>query len=351
MDGNGSVVGRDEPVLITGANGFIGSKVVEKVVEQGFTKVRCFVRSAIASESLRQVIETAGTARIEIVRGNLLSSDDCESAVQGVRLVYHLAAATEARSFRDARKESVDATRIFLDALLKKTQLVRFVHVSSFAVYSNLTLPAGALLDESCPLESKSELRGEAYSYAKVKQEELLRDYSKRYGMPCVIVRPGAVYGPGSRAITGRVGIPVGRVFLHLGGENIIPFTYVDNCAEAIVLAGTKRGVDGEAINVVDDGVLTSREFLAMYKRHVEGIRSIGLPKRASYSLFWLLGTSARLLHPGAPSRYSRRRWCAYWKGNTYTNEKLKRLLGWSPRISLEEGMRRYFAYCREPGE
>jgi nucleoside-diphosphate-sugar epimerase len=214
-----------------------------------------------------------------------------------------------------------------------------------------MQLPAGALLDESCPTESEPELRGEPYSYAKIKQEELLREYGKKYNIPYVIMRPGAVYGPGSREITGRVGIPRPGLLLHLGGSNIIPFTYVDNCAEAIVIAGLKRGVDGEVFNVVDNGVLSSREFLKMYKRNVENIRSIYLPKAISYSVFCLLGALLTILKGGSQTRYNRRRWSAYWKGNTYTNEKVKKLLGWIPQVTMEEGMSRYFAYCKRTGE
>src|SRR5205807_994577 len=85
------------------------------------------------------------------------------------------------------------------------------------------------------------------YCYAKVKQDELVTDYGKKFGIPYVIVRPGSVYGPGKEQITGRVGIGTFGVFLHLGGSNTIPLTYVDNCVDAIVLAGLKKGVEGAA--------------------------------------------------------------------------------------------------------
>lgn len=351
MDRKNYIIDYDDVILITGATGFIGSKVVEKLVDYGFRNLRCFMRSASVSGPLKKTIESSHNANIMIVRGNLLSLEDCERAVDGVKVVYHLAASTQEKSFHDAYTNSVDTTRNLLDAALKKTKVERFVNVSSFSVYSNMQLPVGALLDESCPIEAEPELRGEAYSYAKIKQEELLREYGKKYNIPYVIVRPGAVYGPGSTEITGRVGIPRPGLLLHLGGANIIPFTYVDNCAEAILLAGLKKGIEGEAINVVDDGVLSSREFLKMYKRNVGNMRSVYLPKAVSYSVFCLFGTLSRILRGGSPSRYNHRRWSAYWKGNTYTNEKLKRLLGWVPNVSMEEGMNRYYAYCKRTGE
>jgi nucleoside-diphosphate-sugar epimerase len=351
VDRNDYIIGYDDGILITGANGFIGSKVVERLVAYGFRNLRCFMRSSSISVPLRKTIESSHPARIEIVRGNLLSPEDCERAADGIKTVYHLAASTRDKSFHDAYTNSVDTTRNLLEAALKKAMIRRFVNVSSFSVYSNMQLPAGALLDESCPIEREPELRGEPYSYAKIKQEELVRAYGNQHSLPYIIVRPGAVYGPGSKEITGRVGISRPGLLFHLGGANIIPFTYVDNCAEAIVMAGLKQGIDGEVFNVVDDGVLTSREFLRNYKRSVGNIRSVYLPKAISYSLFCLIGTFLTVLRGGSPTKYNRGRWSAYWKGNTYTNEKLKRLLGWTPKVSMEEGMSRYFAYCKMAGE
>src|SRR5947208_3933813 len=129
------------------------------------------------------------------------------------------------------------------------------------------------------------ELRGDAYSFAKVKQDELLMEYGKKFGIPYVIVRPGFVYGPGNEAITGRVGLGSFGTFLHLGGSNPIPLTYVDNCAEAIVLAGLRPGIDGEVFNVVDDDLPTSRKFLSLYKKKVRSFRSIYVPHWLSYLL------------------------------------------------------------------
>ncbi len=63
-------------------------------------------------------------------------------------------------------------------------------------------------------------------------------EYGEKRGLPYVIVRPGVVYGPGIKGIHGRIGIDTFGPFLHLGGSNRIPLTYMDNCAEAIVLAG-----------------------------------------------------------------------------------------------------------------
>jgi nucleoside-diphosphate-sugar epimerase len=341
-------LGFDDKILLTGASGFIGVKVVETLLRYGFKNLRCFTRSSKISESLERMIESHTDAGIEVTRGSLLVPDDCRRAAEGVQLVYHLAGRPSGRSFSAANQDSVETLRCLLDALLITTRMQRFVHVSSFAVYSNTELPVGAMLDEASPVESRPELRGEVYCYAKIMQEKLLLEYAAKQPLRYVILRPGAVYGPGNCELSARIGILAAGLFLHLGGRNIIPLTYVDNCAEAIALAGLRRGIDQEVINVVDDDTLTSTEFLRLYKKHVGGLRSIYLPRSASYILFLAMGMLARLLKPGTPTKYSTQRWSAYWKGNSYTNRKAKRLLGWVPRVPMDEGLRRYFEYCQE---
>jgi nucleoside-diphosphate-sugar epimerase len=339
-------VGHDDVLLVTGANGFIGSRVVQALVDLGFRNLRCFIRSGGLSASLANTIQLSPNTKIDTVVGDLASPEDCSRGAKGVTLVFHLAATTEARSFSEAQTRCVDTTRNLLDALLTHGRISRFVHVSSFSVYSTLALRRGALLDESCPTESDPARRGETYCYAKLKQEELVKEYGRRFSMPYIIVRPGAVYGPGSAAITGRVGIRRRGLMLHLGGRNVIPFTYVDNCARAIAMAGVAKHVDGEVINIVDDAALTSREFLRMYQRNVRRVWAVYLPKVVSYALFCLLGILVTFLGKST-STYNRRRWAAYWKGNKYTNQKAKLLIGWTPHVPMDVGMKRYFEYCR----
>jgi nucleoside-diphosphate-sugar epimerase len=264
-----------------------------------------------------------------------------------VAVIYHLAAGTGEKSFPDAFMNSVLTTRNLLDAALGHGCLRRFVNVSSFAVYTNRNKPNRGLLDESCPIEAHPERRGEAYCYAKVKQDELVLGYGTKHGIPYVLVRPGSVYGPGQGGITGRVGSGAFGIFLHLGGRNVIPFTYVDNCADAIVLAGIRQGVDREILNVVDDDLPTSRQFLRLYKRHVRPFRSIPVPRLVSYLLCSAWEKYSGWSEGQLPPVFNRRAWHAYWKGSRYTNAKLKALLGWAPGVTTAEGLRRYFESCK----
>lgn len=335
----------DELILVTGANGFIGSRVVAALLDRGFRNVRCFTRPSSNLARLEQTIESHPGASVEIIRGDLTSPTDCAEAVRGVAVVYHLAAGM-AKSFEAAHDNSVVATKNLLEAISKQGEIKRIVSVSSFTVYSNMRLRAGALLDESCDLESDPRARGEAYCYGKVTQEELVVAYCRDHGIRHVILRPGVVYGPGRREITGRVGIYKRGIFLHMGGSNVIPFTYVDNCADAIVLAGLKDVADGEVFNVVDDDLPTSREFLELYRKHVGSFRAVSVPRFVSYLLCYLVEKRAQWSRAAAPT-LNRKRWSADWKGNTYSNAKLKRTLGWKPRVPKEKALESYFEACR----
>jgi nucleoside-diphosphate-sugar epimerase len=144
------------------------------------------------------------------------------------------------------------------------------------------------------------------------------------------------------------VGIATFGVFLHLGGRNTIPLTYVDNCAEAIALAGLTKGIDGEAFNVVDDDLPSSRQFLRLYKSNVRYFRSLYLPHVVSYVLCALWERYSDWSRGQLPPAFNRRRWNAYWRKTGYSNKRLKMRLQWAPRVPTAEGLRRYFEGCRE---
>ena len=165
-----------------------------------------------------------------------------------------------------------------------------------------------------------------------------------------MIVRPGVVYGPGNKGITGRVGLGTFGLFLHLGGSNEIPLTYVDNCADAIVLAGIKGGVDGEVFNVVDDDLPTSRKFLRLYKKNVRplpfGLRApwTGLPA------VLCVGEIFRLVErPVAAGVQQENVWILLEREPVHQREAEK-----APRLespgSLPGSVRRYFEYQMEAG-
>src|SRR6476659_1089316 len=174
-------------ILVTGSNGFIGSKVVGKLLECGFTAVRCLVRPSSKLDRLKKLLgEVHARQNVEFVIGDLLSQDDCRKATVGVSIIYHLAAGME-KSFAGAFMNSALGKRNLMDAFLQFGQPRRFVNISSFALYSNVSLSRGALLDENCPLENAPQKRFDAYGFGKRKQEELVQEYGKKFDLPYVI--------------------------------------------------------------------------------------------------------------------------------------------------------------------
>jgi len=350
MEQETSIIAPDDLVLVTGAAGFIGSRLIKSLLDKGLRNIRCFGRPSGTIDRIQSIVGSNENARIEVIKGNLLSRDDCATATKDVAVIFHMAAGRGEKSFPDAFANSVVTTRNLLEASLQNTRLKRFVSISSFTVYSNRHKPRWRQLDESCPIEEHPELRGDAYCFAKVKQDELVNEYAKRFGIPYVIIRPGYVYGPGNEQITGRVGIDTFGLFLHLGGSNRIPFTYVDNCADAIVLAGLKKGVEGEVFNVVDDDLPSSRQFLKLYKQNVRRFRSIYVPHIVSYALCSAWENYANWSKGQLPLAFNRRRWHVDWKKTGYSNSKVKARLGWTPKVSMTEGLERYFESCRKKG-
>jgi len=342
------IIGPDDSILITGAAGFIGFRVAQSLLDRGFRKVICFVRPSSEVGQLEAIASRPDMqGRIRVVKGNLLSREDCVTATRDAAVIFHLAAGGSDKSFPDSFMNSVVTTRNLLEASLRHQVLKRFVNISSFAVYSNTGKPRFRVLDELCPIERRPELRGDAYCFAKVKQDEIVTEYGKKFAIPYVILRPGYVYGPGKKSIPSRVGIDTFGIFLHLGGSNPIPLTYVENCADAIVLAGLKPGTEGDVFNIVDDDVPSSRQFLRQYKRNVRTFKSIAVPHVVSFALSCLWERYSNWSAGQLAPVFNSRRWHAYWKKTYYSNEKLKRRVGWTPKVSTAEGLKLYFESCQ----
>jgi nucleoside-diphosphate-sugar epimerase len=291
---------------------------------------------------LRSLAATHPRARLEIVPGNLLSRADAARAVEGVDMVYHLAASLKG-SPADIFMNTVVASNNVLEALASRP--VTIVMVSSMGVYGTAALRRGSVVDERTPLEPHPERR-DVYSHAKWRQEKLFRDRCAQAGHRLIIIRPGVVYGPGGSPMSARVGLNLFGLFLHLGGSNRIPLTYVDNCADAIVTASESPDAIGHAFNVVDDDLPTARGYLRRYRREVLRVRSVYVP----YAGMWLVSRSVEWYHRRSrgqlPAVFTRYKTATLWKGTRFDNTKLK-CIGWSPRVKTREGLARSFAHLR----
>ncbi len=121
---NSFIIVPEDRILITGAAGFIGSRVVKELLARGFRNLLCLARPSSNLAGLEAIVKTrpAGT-QVEILKGNLLSPADCEAACKDVAVIYHLAAGTGGKSFPDAFMNSVVTTRNLLDASVRQSSL------------------------------------------------------------------------------------------------------------------------------------------------------------------------------------------------------------------------------------
>ncbi len=331
-------------ILVTGANGFLGSALVERLLVRGHRGIRLLVRPGSDQSRLTR-LEREYPGGIELSIGTLNIPAECARAVEGVDIVYHLAAATGGAA-ADMFQNSVVATKNLLEAMLATGRKIRLVFCSSFAVYGVAGLPRGAVVDENTPIEPHPEDR-DVYSHTKLRQEQLVWQYHRERGVPTAFVRPGVIYGPGGgSAISTRVGLNLFGLFLHLGRKNIIPLTYVDNCAEAIAVIGEREDTSGQVYNVVDDGLLDASEYLARYRKSVQKLRYVTVP----YPVTWLMSYAVEKYYDHSrgqlPAVFTRYKTGSTWKGNRFDNSKLK-ALGWKPLVTTDEGLTRHFEYRR----
>lgn len=321
-------------VLITGSNGFLGSAVV-RVLSGREEPVRCLVRPGSDASAI------SGLPNVEIIRGTLNRPNDCQHMVEGIDTVYHLAAALGGAP-ADMFLNSVVATRNLLDAVMSQPKPARFVHCSSFGVYGVADLPAGATIDETTPIERHPEKR-DLYSHTKHRQELLVWEYKKEHDLDIVILRPGVVYGPGAAsAISNRVGLRLFGIMLRLGRKNLLPLTYVDNCADAIVQAGNTEAAIGEIYNVVDDELVTAKQFLRDYRKYVKKLPFVALPLFATRFLAKAIAWYSSYSNGQLPAILTPYKVESAWKNTLFSNHKLKSI-GWQQRISTSEGLKLHF--------
>ena len=136
-------------------------------------------------------------------------------------------------------------------------------------------------------------------------------------------------------------------MFLFLGGKNVLPLSYVDNCAEAICIAAERARFDGDIYNVHDDELITCDEYLRRYQSEVGPIRVVRSPYFATRLLSRAVHWYHRHSRGQLPPIFTPYKTRTMWKGNRFSNAKLH-TLGFSPIVSTEEGLRRTFAYLRE---
>lgn len=331
-------------VLVTGANGFLGSVLVERLLCRGYDNVRCLVRKGSNFDKLEK-LSCRFPGKVEYIFGTLCSLSDCIKLVDGIELVYHLAAATSGSAADMCQNTSV-ATSNLLKAISSQESKIKFVHCSSFSVYGVASLSKGAVVDENTPIEKMPEKR-DLYSFVKLQQEQIVKKTCVEYAIPYAVLRPGVIYGPGGSAISSRVGLNLFSIFLHLGRKNKIPLTFVENCSESFVVVGEKGDFSGGVYNVVDDGIISSKEFLSLFRKKVKKIKYITLPYFALHFMAKLIKKYNVYSKGQLPDFLTPYKVASMWKRHQFSNEKIK-ATGWQQIVATSDGLERHFRYLLE---
>ena len=319
--------------LVTGANGFLGQRVVAALLAQGHV-VRALVRPATAVE------EIGWPGSVEIVRGDLRSAREFAPAFDDVDVLVHLAAAVTGGE--DAMFAStVSGTERLLTAMAG-TACRRIVLASSFAAYDWSAIRG--TLDESSPLETGADLyRRDGYTIAKAWQERVTRRFAAEHRWNLTVLRPGCIWGR-DHGYLAACGQRIGRLHIVVGPFSHLPLTHVDNCADLFARAAADPRAAGQTLNVVDGPGERIWSYLGDHLKHSgeAGIR-LPLPYAVAFGIVRLafatiLKRNEKLPHVLIPRSFESR-----FKPLHYTNRRARELLGWRPPYDYAECLRRTY--------
>ncbi|MCA9079841.1 MAG: SDR family oxidoreductase [Planctomycetaceae bacterium] len=328
-------------VCLTGATGFLGRRLVQRLLTDPQLQVRCLVRPTSDVDTLLEPLSPEQRARVEVVRGELHDAGYLRQGLAESDVVYHVAAALGGNTSTLFLNTVVPTRRLM--AAASAVNVGRFVLISSLGVYGTRELRRWQQVDEQAALDPRAEQR-DPYTFSKVRQELVARELSAELKLPLVIVRPGVIYGEGRSLLTSRVGLQVGPLLVRMGGSHPLPYTYVENCAEGVKLAGLVPGVDGETFNLVDDDPVTGHQLVRYLRRQGQKIRSVWIPGMCIQPLSWIYATYSRWSQGQLPPVITPYRSAAIWKPLRYSNAQAKHKLNWVQPISTEQALERTIA-------
>jgi 2-alkyl-3-oxoalkanoate reductase len=324
---------KDVPVLVTGASGFIGGRLAERLASEEGARVTGSGRTFKNEKELR-------AAGVEVAKADLLDAAAMERLCEGKKVVCHMAAwLMRGRGGEDeAYAINEGATRKLAEAA-SRAGVSRFVLVSSVAAYG---LPSVDRVEESVPVDTT---QPDLYGRTKALGEVAARDVAAKTGLSLTVLRPAMVYGPGSTGWTlgmlrlVKQGVPV--LFGDAGGY-AYPI-YIDDMVDATILAMARPEAAGETFNV-SDASIDWETFFGYYGRMC-GKKPRRVPMAVARVIAW---TNERL-NLGMPLTVDRLN--TYIRRLRYPTAKAERLLGWKVNVPLDEGMRRGEAWLRSIGK
>ncbi len=247
----------NKKVLITGATGFIGKHLADRLIKEGWS-VRFLVRNPNKlAASLQSVTD--------IVVGDLSDEAALALAVKEVEVVFHCAANVNTWDTWDNYYSAnvLGLTNLLL-AINAQGSVSRFVHLSTVDVYGFPVLP--------CDEQSIISKSGFGYGDSKLMAETVLKEYAEKFNMPYTIIRPANVMGPGSQFIQ-RIGTELrsGLMLMISGGVSNAGFVYIDNLIDYLLWSASSEKAEGQCFNVRDNFDVSWAQFLSTFKQGISG--------------------------------------------------------------------------------
>lgn len=323
--------------FVTGGTGFIGSFLVRRLLSNGH-KVRLLTRDREKAKSLFGI-------DIEIVKGDITDTGALREGTNGADFVFHLAARVgDFGPKREFYRVNVDGTKSLVDAA-RKAKLNRFIYVSTNAVTG---MKRQEITDESTPYSNT----GGHYGISKGMAERITLESYEKDGLPGVIIRPAIVYGPGSTNFVIRPfeSMKKGKMFLLDGGRGLCWHTYVENLIDAIMLSSENEKAIGEIFIITDGKSDTTWGEYFNKLSETAGFPPISrdIPKWLAMTMAWSMYGLYRvsgikpMIAPMAVGIITSR--------SGVSIEKAKKVLGYSPGIDLDKGMRRVGEWLKKEG-
>jgi nucleoside-diphosphate-sugar epimerase len=325
--------------LVTGASGFIGSHIAERLAAAG-DRVRAFVRPASDVSYLREL-------GVELAHGDITDPASLSPAMDGIEAVYHAAAAvTDWGPWRQFRSVTIEGTRNVLEAAAG-ANVGRFLHVSTDGVYAHSHL--GKRITEETPLETRFAW-WDYYRRSKLAAERLAWQYHAEGRLAVTAVRPGVVLGERDRVtVPGLAAYMRGKGAVCWGnGHNRLPYVYAGDVAAACLLAVASPQTAGQPYNIVSDEAVTQRDLLQV----VAEAAGLEAPRR-SVPLLLVHGIALAMelgsLATGRRWEPPLRRMPVTMLGAEYLEDasKARRELGWQPAVPMREAVRRCVEWRR----